>query len=531
MSDPSAASGYACCPTSPLAASVATKSSIRGPAVRVSIYKLHGLRSPLLDHRGIALRPAGDSNGTVSAVRGLYRRVPGTGRPPLSRTGEHLYRLWSPNRPLGPGRASGRRAKQAVAHAAELLRSGQLLALKGLGGFQLVCRADDAEAVRRLRNRKHRPSKPFAVMVNSLDDAARIASLGPAEMDLLTSPANPIVLAEQRTGTEGIATGEVAPQLLTIGLFLPTTPLHRLLLASVNRPLVVTSGNRSDEPIVTDEREAPRQLAGIADAFLVHDRPILRRVDDSVVRVIAGRPTALRLARGYAPLPLPALERFPDTPPLLAVSGHQKVALAIWTGQQAVLTQHIGDMTPRNHGRHSPLPLPTCATCTVFNRPRSPATCTLISSRLVRHSWKAGHRDTTSPRTRCRLHGRARFARPRGSGVGVDGTGYGRTARFGAGKRCATAENYRRVASLLPFPLPGGESAIRRPNRIAFSLLVAGFGRDYACDPRRCKCWAWRPRKPACSRHSAQGPPVHVDLQHGAMFDAVAACARHQTVS
>src|SRR5262249_33676554 len=149
---------------------------------------------------------------------------------------------------------------------AELLLGGSIVALKGLGGFQCVVRADDPAAVRRLRVRKGRPTRPFAVMVGSLDRARRLASLTQSERDLLMSPANPIVLAERRIGAEAIARPEVAPHLPTIALFRPTTPLHHLLLAAVDKPLVVTSGNRSKEPIVTDERKAPTALVDIADA-------------------------------------------------------------------------------------------------------------------------------------------------------------------------------------------------------------------------------------------------------------------------
>ena len=244
----------------------------------------------------------------------------------------------------------------AIAAAAKLLRQGQIVALKGLGGFQLLVRADQSEPVCRLRQRKNRPSKPLAVMVASVECAEEIAVLGPAERRLLQSPQNPIVLLEKRIRQRDASTTlenradlaeEVAPRIGTIGLFLPTTPLHHLLLAALDLPVVATSGNQNEEPIITDEREAPWRLREVADAFLVHDRPIVRSVDDSVVRVIAGQAVTIRLGRGLAPLPLPAvkaLARAKECPPLLATGGHQKNALAIWTGNQAILAQHAGDM-------------------------------------------------------------------------------------------------------------------------------------------------------------------------------------------
>ena len=238
-------------------------------------------------------------------------------------------------------------AHTAIRAATALLRQGKIVAFKGLGGFQLLVRADRSDAVLRLRKRKHRPSKPLAVMVSSLEVGEAFARIDPVERKLLHSAQNPIVLLDKRAGHEALLSEAVAPNVGTIGLFLPTTPLHHLLLAELGLPVVATSGNRSEEPIVTDEQEAVRRLAGIADAFLLHNRPIIRRVDDSLVRVIAGRPTTLRLARGHAPLPLPALERLAasvGSPPLVATGGHQKTAVAAWTGRQAILAPHVGDL-------------------------------------------------------------------------------------------------------------------------------------------------------------------------------------------
>lgn len=235
----------------------------------------------------------------------------------------------------------------AIAAAIGLLRDGRIVAVKGLGGFQLLVRADLPEAVVRLRQRKYRPGKPLAVMVPDMAGRGRLSA---PEERLMRSPGNPILLLDRKAlygGGEEWLAPQVAPHVSTVGLFLPTTPLHHLLLAGLGMPVVATSGNRSEEPIVTDEHDAARRLSGIADAYLVHDRPIVRRVDDSVAGVFAGRPVMFRLARGYAPLPLPALEDFArahSLSPLLATGGHQKTAIAAWTGTQAVLAQHIGDM-------------------------------------------------------------------------------------------------------------------------------------------------------------------------------------------
>jgi hydrogenase maturation protein HypF len=255
------------------------------------------------------------------------------------------------------GREVGREA-EAIRMAARRLCAGEILAVKGLGGFQLLARADIAGPVVRLRRCKGRPSKPLAVMVKSVEAAESLVRLTPAERHLLESPANPIVLAEKSTDLSTQLAPEIAPRMNRLGVLLPTTPLHHLLLAEVDFAVMATSGNRGDEPIVTDEREALVSLAGLADAFLVHDRPVVHRVDDSVFRVITGREVAVRLARGYTPLSLPALERWAgaSAPPagVLATGAQQKVSLALWSGAQAILSPHVGDIwTGRGPGRRS----------------------------------------------------------------------------------------------------------------------------------------------------------------------------------
>lgn len=372
-----------------------------------------------------------------------------------------------------------------VTRAAELLRRGQIVALKGLGGFQLLVRADEQDAVLRLRQRKHRPTKPLAVMVPGLTDAERLAYLGSAERALLESPQNPIVLVDKRPG---MLAGAVAPQVRTLGLLFPTTPLHHLLLAELNMPVVATSGNRTEEPIVTDEREAVRRLSGIADAFLVHNRPIVRGVDDSVVRVIGGQPVTLRLARGHAPLPLPTLEAY-QRPPILATGGHQKTAPALWTGSQAVLAQHVGDL---DHPE----------TRAAFHR-------TARDLAQLYHCQPAEiacdlHPDYFSTRWAfeqdrpvCRVqhhHAHALACMVEHDlldrevlAFAWDGTGHGTDGTIWGGEVLRVRRNgFERVASLMPFPLPGGAAAIRHPNRVAFGLLRATLGEEAIWRGERC---------------------------------------------
>ncbi|MCS6852621.1 MAG: carbamoyltransferase HypF [Gemmataceae bacterium] len=371
---------------------------------------------------------------------------------------------------------------EAVKAAAALLRAGRIVALKGLGGFQLLVRADDAAAVGRLRQRKQRPGKPFAVMVSSLAEAEELACLTDTERRWLTSPENPIVLVTARPGDR--LAPNVAPGLRSVGLFLPTTPLHHLLLAEVGVPVIATSGNRGGEPIVIDEHAAIRDLAGIADAFLVHDRPIVRRADDSVLRLMAGEPMVFRLARGFAPWPLPFLERRATqagAPPCLATGGHQKVALAAWTGHQAVLAPHLGDMDDvatrvafqgavRDWGLlyHFEAATIVCDLHPDYFTTRWAHTQGRPVVAVQHH-----HAHAAACVTEHGLFGRPVLA------FTWDGTGYGPDGTVWGGEVLArSAEGWLRRASLRPFPLPGGEAAIRHPNRTAFGLLYECLGED-----------------------------------------------------
>ncbi|HEY6038483.1 MAG TPA: carbamoyltransferase HypF, partial [Kofleriaceae bacterium] len=230
--------------------------------------------------------------------------------------------------------------RDPLAAAVARIARGEIVAIKGLGGFHLACDATDEAALATLRARKHRDEKPFAVMVADLAEARALAVISPAEAALLASPERPIVLVARRPGA-AIARG-VAPETELVGLMLPYTPLHHLVLAAAARPLVMTSANPSDEPICSDNAEAVARLGHIADAFLVHDREIATRCDDSVARVIAGRPTLLRRSRGYVPRAI-ALPR-PVERPVLAVGALLKNTFCIATGDNAYLGPHIGDL-------------------------------------------------------------------------------------------------------------------------------------------------------------------------------------------
>ncbi|HLK31654.1 MAG TPA: carbamoyltransferase HypF, partial [Terriglobales bacterium] len=229
----------------------------------------------------------------------------------------------------------------ALSAAALAVRDGRIVAVKGLGGFHLLVDARNEDAVAGLRRRKAREEKPFALMYPSAEMALRDCAVSEVEERLLRSPESPIVLLRRRDWGGDELAASIAPRNPYLGVMLPYTPLHHLLMDDLGFPVVATSGNRSDEPICTDEREAVERLRGIADVFLVHNRPILRHVDDSIVREMAGREMVLRRARGFAPLPV-QVER--DLPPLLAVGAHQKNTIATAVGRQVFVSQHIGDL-------------------------------------------------------------------------------------------------------------------------------------------------------------------------------------------
>ncbi|HEX7683947.1 MAG TPA: carbamoyltransferase HypF [Trinickia sp.] len=363
---------------------------------------------------------------------------------------------------------------QALLLAADALRQGRIVALKGLGGFQLLVDARNDVAVGRLRTQKRRPAKPFALMVRTVADALTVAELSEAEQRLLCSSAAPIVLAKSRAEVSVVAAG-VAPANPLLGIMLPYTPLHELLMRELGFPIVATSGNRGGEPIVTDERAALERLAGMADLFLVHDRPILRPVDDSVVRVMAGREAVLRLARGYAPL---ALACAAAAEPALALGAHQKSAIALAADGQIILGPHIGDLA-------------AAATREAFAQTLEAMT-TLYDARPRRVACDA-HPDYYS----------TRFADATGLpvqrvphhlahvltgmvdnelagpvlGVAWDGAGYGADASIWGGEFLTVdATGFSRVAHLLPFRLAGGETAIREPRRAALGVLHIIFG-------------------------------------------------------
>ncbi len=371
-------------------------------------------------------------------------------------------------------------AGDPLAAAAAALREGRVVAVKGLGGFHLACDATSPEAVRRLRRRKRREEKPLAVMARDLPEAERLAVLSGAERELLLSVERPIVLARRHQGA-GLAP-EVAPDSPLVGLMLPYTPLHHLLLEAAGRPLVMTSGNLSEEPIAFRDEEALRRLGAVADLFLVHDREIETRADDSVARLVAGRPVVLRRSRGFVPRPVAV--RRPFARPVLACGAHLKNTFCLGAGDQATLGPHIGDLS--NLETYDSL-AQAVERMERFLRVRPEVVaCDLhplyLSTRYARERAAA----LGAPLVPVQHH-HAHLAAAMAEhgldgpvlGLAWDGTGYGPDgAAWGGELLLADARGYRRLATFRPMALAGGEKAIREPWRVALAALDDAFGGD-----------------------------------------------------
>lgn len=365
---------------------------------------------------------------------------------------------------------------EPLAIAASRLAAGAIVAIKGLGGFHLACDARRGDVVTLLRARKHRDHKPFAVMVSGLAAARALADIDADEAALLTAAERPIVLVHRRAGvTRGVAL-EVAPDTDWLGLMLPYTPLHHLLMAAVDRPLVMTSGNRADAPICAELDDALARLGGIADAFLVHDRDIATRCDDSVARVIAGKPTLLRRSRGWVPRPV-TLAR-PVTQPVLAVGGQLKNTFCLAAGDCAYLGPHIGDLDNLAAqdfltdavARMQALLRITPTVIAYDAMPDGPSA--LWAERQVvprRIAVQHHHAHVVSAMAEHGLEAPV-------IGVAFDGTGWGPDGTAWGGEiLLADARRYRRLATLRPIALAGGDAAIHAPWRIALALCEDAF--------------------------------------------------------
>jgi hydrogenase maturation protein HypF len=367
-----------------------------------------------------------------------------------------------------------------AAPAARLLAEGKIVAVKGIGGYHLACDATSSAAVGRLRECKQRDEKPFAVMVRDVGAAEALAVLDDAERALLTSVERPIVLVKRRADS-GLAP-EVAPDNPMVGLLLAYSPLHHMLLAQAERPLVMTSGNLSEQPIAFDDADAQTRLAGIADAWMVHDRPIENACDDSVGRLIAGRPVLFRRSRGYVPRPIVLSS---PVAPLLACGAQLKNTFCLAQGRDAYLGPHIGDLDN----------LETLAAYehAVTRLQRFVG----IEPEIIAHDLHPDYQSTRYALARpevCKIavqHHHAHVAAVMAEhglagpviGVAYDGTGLGSDGTAWGGEiLLAEFAHFERLATLRPIPLAGGDLAVQQVWRLALALLDEAFAGDPPLD-------------------------------------------------
>lgn len=352
------------------------------------------------------------------------------------------------------------------------LLAGKIVAIKGIGGYQLLVDATNQQALERLRQRKHRPQKPFALMLPDLAIAQQLCFISALEQAALTSPAAPIVLLKRRDS--GKLADAVAPDSKLLGVMLPYSPLHHLLLDDFGLPIVATSGNRQNEPICINDRQALTRLAGIADYFLTHDRPVVRPLDDSIVRLINGNITVLRRARGYTPLPITLKTAMPDT---LAVGGQLKSTIAVSHDRQVILSQHLGDLDSEASQQQFQA---TLADLQQFYQIR-PTTILHDLHKGYTSSQFAGQPGVKTQAVQHHYaHALACMAEhglePPALGIAWDGSGLGTDNTLWGGEfLLINNQGFQRYAHFRPFSLPGGVKAIQEPRRAALGLLYEIF--------------------------------------------------------
>ncbi len=369
-----------------------------------------------------------------------------------------------------------------IRQARSALHAGAIVAVKGLGGFQLACDAENDTAVHQLRQRKKRSDKPFALMVRDLDAAEKIAFITDADRQLLMSPQRPVVIVPHRQGTR--VSRHVAPGNKTIGIMVANTPLHSLLFGEHPEDpaeftaLVMTSGNISEEPIVVSNEEAWKHLAQVADWFLFHNRDIYMRVDDSVARTFSGSPMVLRRSRGYAPRPI---DLGMELEPILACGGELKNALCLTKKNYAILSQHIGDLA-----NYETLEFfeETLANLKKLFRAEPEYVAHDLHPLYLSSRFAAGLPLPKFPVQHHHAHIASCMAehhlRGRVIGVALDGTGYGTDGKIWGGEfLSADYGGFERVAHFRYVPLPGGDTAIKQVWRPALSWILEAYGKEY----------------------------------------------------
>jgi hydrogenase maturation protein HypF len=373
---------------------------------------------------------------------------------------------------------------EALLKAIEKIRQEKIIALKGLGGFQLIVDARKNSAVEKLREKKHRDEKPFALMFPNLDYVKSECNVSEIEQSMLLSPESPIVILKRGNGiNNSIISKSVASKNPYLGIMLPYTPLHHLLMRELDFPIVATSGNLSEEPMCIDEYEALDRLKSIADFYLVHNRPIVRHVDDTIVKSVNNRKMILRRARGFAPLPLEISNNYENDvhEVILAVGGHLKNTIAIKKGKNIFVSQHIGDLS--NNESYSAFKRTiTDFEEMYFAKPETIVTdihpeylsTKYAASTNLEHAEVQHHYAHIAA---CRLENQIECE---ALGVSWDGTGFGLDKSIWGGEFFYSNDyNYKHVAQFRRFMLPGGEIAIKEPRRTVCGLLYEIFGDDF----------------------------------------------------
>jgi hydrogenase maturation protein HypF len=375
-----------------------------------------------------------------------------------------------------------------------LLQKGEIVAIKGIGGIHLACDATNETAVQKLRQRKQRYHKPFALMARDIEIIAQYCTISDKERELLQTPAAPIVLMrvkeikEQRGITSLPIFPSVAPGQNTLGFMLPYTPLHHLILKRMNRPIVLTSGNLSDEPQCIDNDEAREKLGQIADYFLLHNREIVNRVDDSVVRVVCDQVRMIRRARGYAPAPINLPSGFHDVPQILAMGGELKNTFCLIRDGQAILSQHLGDL--ENAAAFTAYQDTLNLYLNLFeHKPKAIAIDKhpeYLSTKLGKE-LAAANQIKLYPIQHHHAHIAACMAEhhlpldsPPVLGIALDGLGYGEDNTLWGGEfLLANYQTFQRLAKFKPVAMIGGEQAIYQPWRNTYAQLISAFSWEY----------------------------------------------------
>ncbi len=420
-----------------------------------------------------------------------------------------------------------------------LIQSGHIVAIKGLGGFQLACDATNEETVSRLRKLKNREMKPFALMVRNLQTAREYCEISDEEAEILRSPPAPIVILKQvqspKSKVQSPIAESVAPNIKTLGVMLPNTPLHLLIVRRMTRPMILTSGNLSDEPQEIDDAKAVEKLGQIAEYFVMHNRPIAQRIDDSVVKIMADEPRIFRRARGFAPATLVLPEGFENAPPILAFGGELKNTFCLLRDGKAIVSQHIGDLEDAAtfHDYRHNLKLYE----TLYQHAPQVLVCDLhpeyLSSKLAREQAEIAKLPLIETQhhhahlAACLAENNVAIDAKPVIGVALDGLGFGDDGTFWGGEfLLADYAKYKRLAAFKPVAMIGGEQAMKEPWRNTYAHLLSEMGwAKFAMNYADLELFEFLDKKPRELLNGMIKRNVNSPLASscGRLFDAVAA--------